>query len=66
MEGIDVVISPLNVFQVDNQYELIDAAKAAGVKRFIPSDFGTTYVRGKSQMYDQVCFYFSQMSKDTD
>ncbi|KAG6329020.1 hypothetical protein ID866_10070 [Astraeus odoratus] len=38
--AIDVVISTLAVNGLDAQYPLADAAKAAGVKLFIPSEFG--------------------------
>ncbi|KAG1716762.1 hypothetical protein ID866_360 [Astraeus odoratus] len=38
--AIDVVISTLAVNGLDAQYPLADAAKAAGVKLFVPSEFG--------------------------
>ncbi|KZT55911.1 NAD(P)-binding protein [Calocera cornea HHB12733] len=40
LKGIDIVISTLNVFGLDAQSQLADAAKAAGVKLFVPSEFG--------------------------
>lgn len=40
MEGQDVVISMVAVFATGGQQNLVDAAVAAGVKRFLPSEFG--------------------------
>ena len=54
MEGVDVVISTVHVTQVNNQLEMVDAAKASGVKRFIPCDFGTSCIKGERQMFDLV------------
>ncbi|OJJ07493.1 hypothetical protein ASPVEDRAFT_46796 [Aspergillus versicolor CBS 583.65] len=41
LEGIDAVVSMVGGPGIDNQPLLIDAAVAAGVKRFIPSEFGS-------------------------
>ncbi|KAH8911598.1 oxidoreductase CipA-like protein [Coniochaeta sp. PMI_546] len=41
LRGIDVVVSIVGNPGLDNQIPLIDAAVAAGVKRFIPSEFGS-------------------------
>jgi len=41
-KGIDVVISTLGVGVVDQQDVLARAAKAAGVKLFVPSEYGVT------------------------
>ncbi len=39
--GVDVLISPVNTEVVGKtQYPLADSAKAAGVKLFVPSEFG--------------------------
>ena len=40
--GIDVLISTMFGLSVHDEIPLIDAAKKAGVKRFIPSFFATT------------------------
>lgn len=40
VEGQDVVISAIRAFDLLKQIPLIDAAKKAGVKRFVPCDFG--------------------------
>lgn len=40
MAGQDVVISMVNVHGAGNQKILVEAAIAAGVKRFLPSEFG--------------------------
>jgi uncharacterized protein YbjT (DUF2867 family) len=39
--GQDVVISALGTLAIDGQFALVDAVAAAGVKRFIPSEFGS-------------------------
>jgi uncharacterized protein YbjT (DUF2867 family) len=41
LRGVDLVVSTLSGPTVGKQINLIHAAKAAGVKRFIPSEFGT-------------------------
>jgi uncharacterized protein YbjT (DUF2867 family) len=40
-KGQDVVISLITVTVVGDQNKFVDAAIAAGVQRFIPSEFGT-------------------------
>ncbi|KAL1792219.1 hypothetical protein ACET3X_009970 [Alternaria dauci] len=44
MKGQDVVISTVGPTVTDGQKSFIDAAVAAGVKRFIPSEFGPNTV----------------------
>jgi uncharacterized protein YbjT (DUF2867 family) len=41
MEGQDAVVSTLGMLAMSTQTLMIDAAMAAGVKRFIPSEFGS-------------------------
>lgn len=41
LKGQDFVVSTLSTLAVDDQLTLIDAAVAAGVKRFVPSEFGS-------------------------
>ncbi|KAK5072329.1 hypothetical protein LTR70_010440 [Exophiala xenobiotica] len=41
LQGIEVVVSTLASAALDTQKPLVDAALAAGVKRIIPSDFGS-------------------------
>lgn len=41
VKGQDAVISTIRAFDLDKQIPLIDAAKEAGVGRFVPCDFGT-------------------------
>jgi len=43
LQGADAVISTLSGGAAGTQINLIEAAKAAGVKRFIPSEFGIEY-----------------------
>lgn len=40
LKGIDALVSTVAAAAIENQTILIDAAIAAGVKRFIPSEFG--------------------------
>lgn len=41
LHGQDAVISTIGHAGLDKQFALIDAAEKAGVKRFIPSEFGS-------------------------
>lgn len=41
LKGIDVVVSTLATVSLGGQKPLVDAAVAAGVQRFIPSEFGS-------------------------
>lgn len=51
LEGVDAVISTVGGAAVDNQTVLIDAAVAAGVKRFIPSEFGSVTTNPKLKKF---------------
>lgn len=53
LKGADIVISTMIFSEVEKQIPLIDAAKRAGVKRFIPSDWAPPCVRGVRRLYDQ-------------
>lgn len=55
LRGIDVVISCIFFLNLKDQIPLIEAAKEAGVKRFVPSSFGTPAPRGGvMRLADQV------------
>lgn len=41
LRGIDALVSTVSMMAIDSQTILIDAAVAAGVKRFIPSEYGS-------------------------
>jgi nucleoside-diphosphate-sugar epimerase len=41
LQGVDGVVSTVSAEAIENQTILIDAAIAAGVKRFIPSEYGS-------------------------
>ncbi|KAH7136944.1 hypothetical protein B0J13DRAFT_506722 [Dactylonectria estremocensis] len=47
LQGQDGLVSTLSSIGVDNQKTLIDAAIAAGVQRFIPSEFGSNLLNAK-------------------
>ncbi|KAL3427453.1 oxidoreductase [Phlyctema vagabunda] len=49
LEGHDAVVSTVAPMAISGQKLLIDAAVLAGVKRFIPSDFGTCSTNPKVQ-----------------
>ena len=53
-KGVDTLISTLVYSEIDSQFKVVDAAKLAGVKRFVPDDWGTACVRGVRKLYDQV------------
>jgi hypothetical protein len=52
--GSDIVISTVNSESRLDQRILVDAAKRANVKRFIPSDFGIARVPGVNEINDEV------------
>ncbi|TDL15979.1 NAD-binding protein [Rickenella mellea] len=52
LRGLDIVISATDYSTISAQKQLVDAAKKAGVKRFIPNDWATPCVRGVRQYYD--------------
>jgi hypothetical protein len=53
--GQDAVISNINAGQMDVQRRTIDAAARAGVKRYLPSEFGANTTTEEGQ---RVCFLF--------
>ena len=55
MDGVDTVISTV-LGASTGQTNLIYAAKAANVKRFVPSEFAWEVPRGVITMLDGVCF----------
>jgi hypothetical protein len=48
LEGVKVVVSTLATVSVGSQNPLIDAALAAGVERFLPSEFGSDTTNANS------------------
>lgn len=54
LDGVDTVISTIFVTQIHLQKTLADASKKAGVKRFVPCDWGPACVRGVRKMFDEV------------
>lgn len=50
MKSVDAVVSTLTTAFVGQQNSLIDAAAAAGVKRFIPSEFGCNTLNAHAQI----------------
>ncbi|KAI2465041.1 NAD(P)-binding protein [Annulohypoxylon bovei var. microspora] len=53
LTGIDVVISCIVFSSLNDQIPLVEAAKQAGVKRFVPCDFATPAPRGVMWLRDQ-------------
>ncbi|CRG91794.1 hypothetical protein PISL3812_08846 [Talaromyces islandicus] len=58
LKGIDAVVSTISGEATDTQTILIDAAVAAGVKRFIPSEFGSVSTNPKLESFP----YYSNMA----
>ncbi|EOO01589.1 putative oxidoreductase -like protein [Phaeoacremonium minimum UCRPA7] len=58
LRGVDVVICTVGNAGLDMQISLIDAAIAAGVKRFIPSEFGAD---PEHPMNRRLPFYFPKL-----
>ncbi len=50
LRGQDVIVTTTSAEALSNQKPIIDAAIAAGVKRFIPSDFGSFTHDPEAQM----------------
>lgn len=51
LQGVDAVVATLGGHAMDSQTVLIDAAVAAGVKRFIPSEFGSVSTNPKLENF---------------
>lgn len=54
LKGIDVFISAIVYHNFHLQRLLADASKLAGVRRFIPCDWGTACVPGIRKLFDEV------------
>ncbi|KAJ8501666.1 hypothetical protein ONZ51_g438 [Trametes cubensis] len=59
LAGVDVFISTVVGWLIDEQKGIIRAAKAAGVKRVIPCDFATPGKKGVRGYHDQYCITMS-------
>ena len=55
LQGVDILISAVDARVVRDQREIFRAAKEVGVKRVIPSDFGTPGAKGVRVAHDMVC-----------
>ncbi|KAI1098732.1 NAD(P)-binding protein, partial [Jackrogersella minutella] len=53
LAGIDVIVSCIVYSSVLDQIPLAEAAKQAGVKRFVPCNFSTSAPRGVARMHDE-------------
>ncbi|OPB41883.1 hypothetical protein A0O28_0104430 [Trichoderma guizhouense] len=53
-QGHDVVINCMTSFSVADQFRIIDAAIAAGIRRYVPSEYGLNYMRHDAQALNQV------------
>ncbi|KAI5117853.1 hypothetical protein M0805_007696, partial [Coniferiporia weirii] len=52
LDGVETVISTIRGYSLELQRPLVDAAKKAGVKRFVPCDWGTASPRGVMKLHD--------------
>ncbi|KAI1184124.1 NmrA-like family protein [Nemania serpens] len=50
----DVVVNCMTTFSVGNQFRMVDAAIAAGVKRYVPSEYGLNNMRPDAQALNSV------------
>ncbi|KAI4526433.1 NAD(P)-binding protein [Schizophyllum commune Loenen D] len=53
LKAADIVISTVPPPLLEAQTKIVDAAKAAGVKRFVPDDFGTEAPKGVLRLHDR-------------
>ncbi|KAI8978174.1 NAD-P-binding protein [Trametes punicea] len=53
LAGVDILISAVAAWVIQDQKDAFLAAKAAGVKRVVPCDFGTPGARGVRLLHDQ-------------
>lgn len=53
-QGQDVVVNALTSTSVAEQYRFIDAAVVAGIKRFVPSEYGLDNLNPKAQELSSV------------
>lgn len=56
LQGVDTIICTLIFDRIDLQPRLVDVAIKAGVRRFVPSDFGTPGRKGVRLLHDDVGF----------
>jgi len=63
--GVDVVFSTINAIVVDQQEALVKAAKASGVKLFVPSEYGVDTEDATSGVF-LAKKKFSEILKDID
>jgi hypothetical protein len=63
LDGIQVVVSAVTAMNLKGQIPVIEAAKKAGVERFIPSDFGTAGQKGTMDLLDQVNVVLQTLTK---
>ncbi|KAK9423300.1 putative NmrA-like family protein [Seiridium unicorne] len=53
-QGQDVVLNFMTTLSVSGQYRMIDAAISAGVRRYVPSEYGLNNMRPDAQALSQV------------
>jgi uncharacterized protein YbjT (DUF2867 family) len=63
LKDVDTVICSVIFNKMDVQVPLAEAAKEAGVKRFVPCFWGTPAPRGVQKLYDEVRILFTLMWK---
>ena len=66
LRGIDIVISAINWQSLKDQIPLADAAKKAGVKRFIPCNFATVDAPKSMPIRDLVSASLDQCTRHMD
>ncbi|CDO72668.1 hypothetical protein BN946_scf184985.g87 [Trametes cinnabarina] len=53
LQGVNILISAVSAWVIEDQKDAFRAAKAAGVERLVPCDFGTPGARGVRLLHDQ-------------
>lgn len=59
LSDIDILISAISPFEDHLQFGLADAAKVAGIKRFIPNSFTAVTPTGVAAHRDEVSFLYT-------
>jgi putative NADH-flavin reductase len=54
LAGVDILLSVVSFMVIEQQKQVMTAAKKAGVGRVIPCDFGTACPPGRRALHDKV------------
>lgn len=54
LAGVDILISAVSAWIIDDQKEIFRTAKDVGVKRVVPCDWATPGAKGLRELHDKV------------